>query len=128
MNKRGFTAAALLMLAACGSSSSTSSETTASATASQTATTVSAPKCVGSFTDGKIPADELVTGGSTRCIDPDGTLRVSGATRCADGRHLASVDARSGAPEGWWLTGEVFHATSGPVAADPGYSAAYKAC
>ena len=81
--------------------------------------------CVTAFQDGAVPPVDDV---HPRCADPDGTTVFIGAFRCVDGSHLASVSPTSGAPEGWYLASEPFHAVEGKVAEDPGYAAAYETC
>ncbi len=87
------------------------------------------PKCAEVFVPGKtivFPPAEAAKG----CADPDGGINVVGSFRCGDGRHLFQVDASSGAPRGWGFDGpgDVYHASAGEVASDPGYSAAYDKC
>ncbi|NUT31526.1 MAG: hypothetical protein HOV79_00475 [Hamadaea sp.] len=81
------------------------------------------PKCADLFQPGKI-IDDLK--GRNGCKDPDGSIVWTGWGRCDDGRHLFTVDASSGAPEGWGFGGDVFHA--GKTPGDKGFSRDYKAC
>lgn len=83
------------------------------------------PPCKDLFRPGQRIDYEKAKNG---CTDPDGGIHFLGNFRCADGRHLWSVDANTGAPKGWGFDGDVFHTVTGDIAADPAYSRAYQTC
>lgn len=95
------------------------------APAAVTSTSPAPLPCTTAFQDGAVPPVDDV---HPTCADPDGTRVFIGAFRCVDGSHLATVSATSGAPDGWYLAGEAFHAVEGDVADDPGYAEAYQTC
>jgi hypothetical protein len=84
------------------------------------------PKCADIFVPGKkivFPPDEAAKG----CADPDGGINILGSQRCADGKYLFTVKAATGAPAGWGLEGQPYHA-SNDVASDKEFAKAYEAC
>jgi hypothetical protein len=84
------------------------------------------PKCAEVFVPGRkivFPPDEAAKG----CADPDGGLQIVGVRRCADGGHLFNVDAATGAPKGWGLDGQPYHASSN-LDTDAEFGKAYDAC
>lgn len=85
------------------------------------------PKCAEVFRIGQhidYPPDVAQRG----CLDPDGGTQIVGSIRCADGRHLYSVDPPTGAPRGFGFHGDVFHAVPVDFGTDEGYGEAYRAC
>lgn len=115
-----------LLLAACTIAVLAGCSTPATNTpAAPDTVTAKAPACADTIHDG-----QPVTGlddTQPQCLDPDGGLVILAAQRCADGTRLVTVPATSGAHEGWYLTGQRYHAVN-DVPKDTGYAAAYTAC
>ncbi len=129
--RRALPAAVLLFaLAACGDDPegpSGGAAGPAGATVPAGASQPPRPKCAEVFVPGKV-INYTAERASVGCVDPDGGVQIIGSHRCADGGRLYTVDASTGAARGWGRNGEVFHAVSGEVAADPAFGKAYDAC
>lgn len=130
MNLRGTISVlgAALVLAACSSGAevTTAAQPVAvQSLASVAASVAAAPKCVDVFRAG---AKVVVKGTQVDCLDPDGTLVITPVQRCADGTHLGSIEATSGAPRGYFVAPGPFVVVKGELAADKGYGSAYTKC
>jgi hypothetical protein len=80
-------------------------------------------KCAELFVDGQRIDEARVRQG---CVNASGAMITVQEFPCRDGRYLFQLASTSGAPEGWGLGGDVYHAKS--LASDPAYAAAYQAC
>lgn len=87
--------------------------------------TPAVPKCSSLFHAGKILPKPPEPGGVT-CVNQAGATFAVAGRWCRDGTFLWQVDARTGAPEGWGVSGGMYHL--GKAADDPGYAKAYNNC
>ncbi|GAA0926327.1 hypothetical protein [Virgisporangium aurantiacum] len=86
------------------------------------ATTRVVPACTDAFR----PGQPIAIGIDFTCTDPTGHRQYLDAFRCTDGRHLITVEPRTGAPQGWGHDGGPFHL--GNSAIDPVYRRTYQDC
>lgn len=82
------------------------------------------PKCGDIFRPGQVIDPTSAPDG---CTGPTGTAHAGLYHECTDGRRLYTIDAAMGAPAGWGLTGDVYHAVA-DAAGDPDFARAYKEC
>ena len=80
------------------------------------------PACVDAFR----PGQPIAIGIDFTCTEPTGHRQYLDAFRCTDGRHLITVEPRTGEPQGWGHDGGPFHL--GNSATDPAYRRAYQQC
>jgi len=123
--------AAAVLTAACssggsvdpGAASSTLAGT--SPTGSAAASTAALSPCSAVFQPG-VKVVQQASPTLIMCKDPDGNTEGVRLGRCNDGSYLGTVEAHTGAPRGWFVLGDVFHAAD--IASDPGFGAVYRKC
>ncbi len=89
----------------------------------QAAPAVFVPRCADMFVPGQVLQLR-----DARCLGVHGEPHTIGWHPCTRGRRLATVDATTGAPQGYGFDGGPYVAVSGVLAADKGFSAAMDSC
>lgn len=81
------------------------------------------PRCAAMFQPGM-----TVHLGDANCLGPHSEPHTIGWHACTRGRRLATVDATTGALQGYGFDGGPYAAVSGVLAADAGFAAAMNEC
>lgn len=122
------TTATCLLLAGCAAQSAPAIPPAASSLATYQAWAAALPACSATFVPGKPVTAHGAAPTQIDCKDPDGQPQIIPLERCADGSHMGIVEARTGAPAGWFVQGRAFVAVRGELAADAGWGKAIRRC